>query len=183
LLNFIYGPQLEQIAGVTPDTANWATLSNAIWFSVVRPLAVGAMLLGSIYTLYKMRKSLLTGIARVVQDIRKGKTGAPKQVSRLDEDLPYGLVVAGIVAMVVPIAIVYYFFCKSLMGAIMAALVMTIAGFLFAAVAGFLVGTIGSSNNPISGLTLTTLIIAAGMMLIVGVKAAHPASLEILCRI
>jgi putative OPT family oligopeptide transporter len=171
LLNFIYGPQMEQVAGVTAETANWATLSNAIWFSVVRPLAVGAMLLGSIYTLYKMRKSLLTGIARVVQDIRKGnKTGAKSNVNRLDEDLPYGLVVAGIVAMVIPIAIVYYFFCKSVMGAIMAALVMTIAGFLFAAVAGFLVGTIGSSNNPISGLTLTTLIIAAAMMLIVGVK-------------
>jgi len=170
LLNFIYGPQIETIAGVTSGTANWANLSNAIWYSVVRPLAVGAMLLGAIYTLYKMRKSLLTGIARVVQDIRMGKKGGPKQVSRLDEDLPYGLVVAGIIAMVIPIAIVYYFFCKSLMGAIMAALVMTIAGFLFAAVAGFLVGTIGSSNNPISGLTLTTLIIAAGMMLIVGVK-------------
>ena len=170
LLNFIYGPQIETIAGVTSGTANWATLSNAIWYSVVRPLAVGSMLLGAIYTLYKMRKSLLTGIARVVQDIRMGKKGGPKQVSRLDEDLPYGLVVAGIIAMVIPIAIVYYFFCKSLMGAIMAALVMTIAGFLFAAVAGFLVGTIGSSNNPISGLTLTTLIIAAGMMLIVGVK-------------
>jgi putative OPT family oligopeptide transporter len=49
---------------------------------------------------------------------------------------------------------------------------MTIAGFLFAAVAGFLVGTIGSSNNPISGLTLSTLIVAAILMVIVGVKGA-----------
>jgi len=47
---------------------------------------------------------------------------------------------------------------------------MTVTGFLFAAVAGFLVGTIGSSNNPISGLTLSTLIVAALLMVLVGVK-------------
>ncbi|MCK4237247.1 MAG: OPT/YSL family transporter, partial [Candidatus Krumholzibacteria bacterium] len=58
----------------------------------------------------------------------------------------------------------------SVVGAIVSALVMTIAGFLFAAVAGFLVGTIGSSNNPISGLTLSTLIVAALLMVAVGVK-------------
>jgi putative OPT family oligopeptide transporter len=57
-------------------------------------------------------------------------------------------------------------------GALVSAIVMTVAGFLFAAVAGFLVGTIGSSNNPISGLTLSTLIVAAILMVAIKVQGA-----------
>src|SRR5437879_13687695 len=55
-------------------------------------------------------------------------------------------------------------------GAIVAAIVMLIAGFFFATVSGYLVGMIGSSNNPISGLTLSTLIIASLLMLALGVS-------------
>ena len=55
-------------------------------------------------------------------------------------------------------------------GAIAAALVMLIVGFFFATVSGYLVGVIGSSNNPISGLTLSTLVIAALLMVSLGVS-------------
>ena len=170
LLNFVYSNNIEKIAEANGIALDWTMLSGAIWFSIVRPVAVGAMLVGAIYTLFMMRKSLLSGIARVVQDIKTAKTDVATTKNRLDEDLPYNLVIGGIVALVIPIAVVYYHFCRDIGGAIIAALVMTVAGFLFAAVAGFLVGTIGSSNNPISGLTLTTLIVAALMMVIVGVK-------------
>ncbi|MBN2135748.1 MAG: oligopeptide transporter, OPT family [Acidobacteria bacterium] len=171
LLNYVFGNQvIELLQSISHAKAlDGSFQSVLLWNSIVRPMAVGAMLIGAIYTLYSMRKSLLTGIARVVQDIRSAKAGTKEKASRLDEDLPYNLVVMGIIALVIPIAVVYYTFCKSVIGAIVAALVMTIAGFLFAAVAGFLVGTIGSSNNPISGLTLTTLILAALMMVILGV--------------
>jgi putative OPT family oligopeptide transporter len=57
-------------------------------------------------------------------------------------------------------------------GGIVAAVVMLIAGFFFATVSGYLVGLIGSSNNPISGLTLSTLIIAALLMVAMGVSGA-----------
>ncbi|HXY41380.1 MAG TPA: OPT/YSL family transporter, partial [Vicinamibacteria bacterium] len=62
---------------------------------------------------------------------------------------------------------------KVLPGAIFAAIVMLVTGFFFAAVSGNLVGMIGSSNNPISGLTLATTIVAALTMVIVGVKGAQ----------
>jgi len=64
----------------------------------------------------------------------------------------------------------YYYFAGSLLGAVTAALVMAVVGFFFAAVSGNLVGMIGSSNNPVSGLTLSTLIIAALLMVTIGVK-------------
>lgn len=174
LLLFIKG-DLVQFIGSTASTGesiDWTMMSHAVWNSYVRPLAVGAMLVGAFFTLFNMRKSLSTGIARVVRDMKKiSKEGEVE--NRLEKDLPYGATLISILILVIPIAIIYYFFCGSIGGAILAAIVMTIAGFLFAAVAGYLVGTIGSSNNPISGLTLSTLIVAALLMVIVGIKG-HP---------
>jgi putative OPT family oligopeptide transporter len=152
---------------------DWLNVSSAVWNSQVRPLAVGAMLVGSLYTLFKMRKSLSSGVARAFRDLRKiGKVTEETETNRLEKDIPYSITIIGIIALVIPIAVLYYYFSHSIVGAIVSAVVMTVAGFLFAAVAGFLVGTIGSSNNPISGLTLSTLIVAAILMVIVGVKGA-----------
>src|SRR6476619_6295271 len=64
----------------------------------------------------------------------------------------------------------YIYMTGLVAGAIVAAIVMLVVGFFFATVSGYLVGLIGSSNNPISGLTLSTLIIAALLMVSLGVK-------------
>ncbi|OVE79436.1 oligopeptide transporter, OPT family [bacterium I07] len=158
---------------VVNSGSNWLEISGAVWNSQVRPLAVGAMIVGAFYTLFKMRKSLSTGMGRAFNDLKKiGKKGAVTETNRLERDIPYSWTMVAIIALVIPIAFLYYYFSHSVIGAIVAAVVMTVAGFLFAAVAGFLVGTIGSSNNPISGLTLSTLIVAALLMLMVGVKGA-----------
>ena len=167
LFIFINGSFHEIVAGGT----SWLDASAAVWNSQVRPLAVGAMLVGAFYTLFKMRKSLGTGVARAFKDLKQmGKGASDTETTRTDRDLPYSGTIIAIIALVIPIAFLYYHFSHSVVGAIVSALVMTIAGFLFAAVAGFLVGTIGSSNNPISGLTLSTLIVAALLMVAVGVK-------------
>jgi len=156
---------------VASGESNWLDICNAVWNSQVRPLAVGAMLVGAFYTLFNMRSSLGAGVLRAVRDITKvGKE--TEKPSRLDVDIPYKWVVVGIVFMIIPIFFIYYYFSGSIGGALLAAVVMTLAGFLFAAVAGYLVGTIGSSNNPISGLTLSTLIVAALLMVLIGVKGA-----------
>ena len=80
---------------------------------------------------------------------------------------------AGIAVVFVLMIGLYLYFTKVLPGAIFAALVMLVTGFFFAAVSGNLVGLIGSSNNPISGLTLATTIVAALTMVIVGVKGVE----------
>ena len=63
---------------------------------------------------------------------------------------------------------IYNHFAQNVGAALVATVVMIIAGFFFAAVSGYLVGTIGSSNNPISGLTLSTLLVAALLMVALG---------------
>jgi len=66
--------------------------------------------------------------------------------------------------------VIYNYFAEDVVAALVATVVMIVAGFFFAAVSGYLVGLIGSSNNPISGLTISTLIIAALLMVALGVK-------------
>jgi len=164
-ISLFLNPDLAAGAG---DTASWIALSEEIWLRQVRPIAVGTMIVAAFYTLFKLRKSLIGGISKAVSDIQTLKTGTGK-VNRLEIDLDFKKVGASIAILAVPVFFLYWFFAGSFVGALILTVVMIILGFLFAAVAGYLVGLLGSSNNPISGLTLSTLLIAAVMMVAIGV--------------
>ena len=177
LLTFILGPTI-QAAHAGGEPLPWTLLAQAIYFSVVRPIAVGGMLVGASYTLFKMRKQLGVGMARAVTDLKKS-AAAHAATNRTDRDLSAKVVFAGVgVVFLAMIALYYYFIgragnltgSKVVTGAVVAALVMIVLGFFFAAVSGNLVGMIGSSNNPVSGLTLCTLVIAALLMVALGVS-------------
>jgi putative OPT family oligopeptide transporter len=89
---------------------------------------------------------------------------------RTERDIPAKWVVIGVIVLLVPITAIYYYFTHGWVAAIVSALVMTVTGFLLSAVGGYLVGLVGSSNQPVSGLTLTALVIAALVLLAIGVK-------------
>jgi putative OPT family oligopeptide transporter len=178
LLTFVLGPTIQ--ASHTGQPIAWTLLAQAIYFSVVRPIAVGGMLVGASYTLFKMRKQLGAGMARAVTDLKKSAS-AHAATTRTDRDLSAKVVFAGVGVVFVAMIALYYFFIggagnlpssKVVAGALVAALVMIVLGFFFAAVSGNLVGMIGSSNNPVSGLTLCTLVIAALLMVALGVSGA-----------
>jgi putative OPT family oligopeptide transporter len=176
LLTYVLGPHIQ---AARPDgtTVDWGTLAGAVYFSIVRPIAVGGMLVGAGYTLFRMRKQLGVGMARAISDLRK--SAASREVTyRYEHDLNAKAVFLGIALVFVAMIGLYYFFIagagnltssKIIAGAIGAAVVMVILGFFFAAVSGNLVGMIGSSNNPVSGLTLCTLVVAALLMVGLGV--------------
>ncbi len=90
----------------------------------------------------------------------------PRRRSRLDRDLSAKTVFGGLAVTLICMVALYSYFSGTLAGGIVAAVVMLVLGFFFAAVSGNLVGMIGSSNNPISGLTLSTLIVAALLMVV-----------------
>lgn len=165
LILFVNGPEgtVAQVAAAQ----GWQAAAGEAWFNIVRPVAVGAMLVGAFYTLYNMRRSLVAGIGKAIGDLAAMKAGTGKP-SRHEHDLPVTLIGTLIGIMVIPTFLVYLHFTGDVLSAAVAALVMVAAGFLFVAVAGYLVGLIGSSSNPISGLTLSTLIIAAGLMVLLG---------------
>jgi len=171
LLTYFLGPQIAANAAATGTTVDWAAVSNGVWFSIVRPIAVGGMLVGASYTLFRMRNSLGIGIQRAISDLKK--TGQQKQSSlRYEKDLSSKVVFIGLGIVFCAMIALYFFFTKVIIGAIVAAIIMIILGFFFAAVSGNLVGMIGSSNNPVSGLTLCTLVIAALLMIAMGVKGS-----------
>ncbi len=161
LITKFYGP------GIAAAEVGWGDIVTNVWKYIIRPIAVGGMLVGAGYTLYRMRKSLLSGLKRSVSDVKKA-AAHQEVVSRIEKDLNMKLVLFGMGLTFVLMVFVYNIFSKSFGSALLAAVVMAIAGFFFAAVSGNLVGLIGSSNNPISGLTLSTLIIAALLMVAVG---------------
>lgn len=159
--------------GVLPENApqgDWIALSYSVWKFIVRPIAIGGMLVGAGFTLFKMRKSLATGLTRSVSDVKKAAQG-DHVVDRVNKDLPFTYVVGGILfAAAVTFFVTWRIFQVGALTSFVAALVMIILGFFFAAISGYLVGIMGSSNNPISGLTLTALVVTALVMVVLGVK-------------
>ncbi len=125
------------------------------------------MTVAAFYTLFRLRQSLLRGIGQVVRNLQAVKTGT-QQANRLEIDLDFRKVGVAIPLLAIPLFFLYWFFSGSFYGALILTVVMMVLGFLFAAVAGYLVGLLGNSNNPISGLTLSTLLIAAVLMVLMG---------------
>jgi uncharacterized oligopeptide transporter (OPT) family protein len=169
-LLLFFDPDLPRRLGAGAG-APWDVVSFTVWYNIVRPIAVGTMLVGAGHTLFSMRDSIL----RSLKGAFAASTEAAHEsaaIERTEKDIPPKWILIGILVLLVPIVSIYYYFTHGLGSAIIAALVMTVTGFLLSAVGGYLVGLVGSSNQPVSGLTLAALVIAALVMLAIGVKGA-----------
>ena len=168
------------LMGTDPTLTQEAALSKVsdpsyqiyqIWKYIIRPIAIGGMLVSAGFTLYRMRKSLITGVSRSIKDVKKVATGMEHHAPRNEKDLSFGWIMTGIGAVaLLTFSITYFIFQTNVLIAVVAATVMIILAFFFAAVSGYLVGIMGSSNNPISGLTLTALVVTALILVALGVQ-------------
>lgn len=165
ILTYFIGPSLFEMGGGSEQS--WTATAMNVWKNVVRPIAIGGMLMSAVWTLYCMRNSLATGLRRSIGDVKKAATGEHVTL-RTDQDINFKWIVIGLILTTIATFCIYLYFAKALPAALVATVVMVIAGFFFAAVSGYLVGIIGSSNNPISGLTLSTLLVAALLMYLLG---------------
>jgi putative OPT family oligopeptide transporter len=127
------------------------------------------MMVGTCYTLFRMRKNLGAGLSKAWGELQAG-TPDLESLGRTERYMSSKTVFTLIGVTFLLMCVLYIYMTKMIGGAIAAALVMLIVGFFFATVSGYLVGVIGSSNNPISGLTLSTLVIAALLMVVLGVS-------------
>jgi putative OPT family oligopeptide transporter len=166
-LLLFFDPDLpRRLGNASPEVAAYT-----VWYNVVRPVAVGTMLVAAFYTLFGMRES----IARSLRGAFRASATAAREEGRGDRterDIPAKWVLAGILALLVPITGIYYFYTRGVAAAVISAAVMVVTGFLLSAVGGYLVGLVGSSNQPVSGLTLSALVVAALMLLAIGVTGA-----------
>ncbi len=169
LLIYFLGPQIKQYLPANTSPDDWTGMAISVWKFVVRPIAVGGMLVGAAYTLFKMGKSLTAGLGKALSDLRQ-TADQRAQLSRTEQYMG-SKTVFGLIALTFLVMCALYVHMTGLFWpAIFAAVVMLLVGFFFATVSGNLVGFIGSSNNPISGLTLSTLLIAALLMVFLGVS-------------
>lgn len=138
---------------------------------VTRYLGVGGMLVGGLFSLWKLRKSLLGGITAGLAAYKKGKQGGGNDIPRTERDMPMNIILILIGASVVPLFFIFWHFTDSPGISAVMAIVMIIAGFLFSAVASYMAGLVGSSNNPVSGITISTILVSALLLLAMGLQS------------
>src|SRR5439155_14368890 len=92
-------------------------------------------------------------------------------IVRTEHDMPMNVILALIGVSVVPLFFIFWHFTDSVGISLVMAVVMIVAGFLFSAVASYMAGLVGSSNNPVSGITISTILVSAGLLLLLGLKA------------
>jgi putative OPT family oligopeptide transporter len=137
-------------------------LAYAIWTSQIRYLGVGAMLVGGVWALISMRGSLVSG---VISGLKAESRSATAAYDHTQHDTPMRLVFIGIALFIVPIFVVYQTIVANAGIALAMTIVMVIAGFLFSSVAAYMAGLVGSSNNPISGITIATILFTSLFLL------------------
>lgn len=142
--------------------ASAADAAFAIWAAKVRFLGVGAMLVGGVWTLFSLRKSLLAGVRSGFAAARKG---AVQGGADTDRDLPMKWMLVALVLFVLPLLALYQAIVGQWHVSVPMTLIMIVAGFLFVSVSGYLAGLVGSSNNPVSGITIATILFASVVLL------------------
>ncbi len=136
---------------------NYFESANIIWNAKIRYLGVGAMVVGGIWSVIQLAKPLIESIQLSLKTLQENSDN----VSLEERDLPINYVFIAILAMLVPISLTYFGIIGSWSSAVILSFVMLIFGFLFSAVAAYMAGVVGSSNNPISGVTIATILFSS----------------------
>jgi putative OPT family oligopeptide transporter len=150
---------MQATAGLTAED-----IANTVWSKQIRYLGVGAMLVGGIWALVSLRRSLLSGIRSGLAAARASAAGAV--VAHTEQDLPMKWVLVGIVLFTLPLLALYQVIVGTLAVSLPMTVIMIVAGFLFCSVSAYMAGLVGSSNNPVSGITIATILFSAVMLLL-----------------
>lgn len=129
----------------------------------IRYLGVGAMLIGGVWTLFSLRKSLLSGVKSGIAAARKGSEA---NVAETERDLPMKWMLVALVLFTLPLLALYQAIVQNWGVSVPMTVIMIVAGFLFVSVSAYLAGLVGSSNNPVSGITIATILFASAVLVL-----------------
>ena len=142
-----------RVAGLSAEET-----AGAIWSAKIRYLGVGAMLIGGIWTLISLRHSLMSGIR---SGLAATRAGASQVVAHTEQDMPMRAVLIGLVVFTLPLGALYHAIVRDFTVSVPMTIIMIVAGFLFSSVSAYMAGLVGSSNNPVSGITIGTILFAS----------------------
>lgn len=135
-----------------------------IWANQVRYVGVGTMVVGGVYTLWSMRKTIITGLSKAFVK----SDSEDRELPRTEQDLPMPKVFLACIVLVVLTFFFYWWSTSSFILALAGALFLGLVSFFFAAVAGYIAGVVGSSNSPVSGMTIAALLFTVGLVWVIG---------------
>jgi putative OPT family oligopeptide transporter len=146
------------LAGASAEDA-----AGAIWSAQIRYLGVGAMLVGGVWALISIRDSLVSGIR---SGLAAARASASATVAHTEQDLPMKWILTGTLLFVLPLFVLYQNIVGSVAVSLPMTIIMIVAGFLFCSVSAYMAGLVGSSNNPVSGITICTILFASLVLLV-----------------
>jgi putative OPT family oligopeptide transporter len=146
---------------------------SQMWESYIRPMGAGAVAMAGLITLMKTMPTIVNALRSGMKDIRAQQSGTEAGAGRLDRDLSMHWVILGSAAIVVSMWLMLTF--NPIAGArtsgfenLVASLFVVVFGFLFVTVSSRICGLIGTSANPVSGMTIATLMATCAMFLVMG---------------
>jgi putative OPT family oligopeptide transporter len=167
-------PAYGLINGLPPDR-NGLAAAMTIWSEHIRYVGIGAMLTGGLWTLTKLREPVWKSVGMLRDRYRQaGSSQSPLTVPRTEQDASLGWIVFPFLISLAPMAWIYTTVVDSVPIGLAMTVVMAIAAFLFSSVAAYMAGLVGSSSNPVSGVTIATIMVAS-LLLVLFMGAAHPA--------
>ncbi|MBI5362709.1 MAG: OPT/YSL family transporter, partial [Planctomycetes bacterium] len=152
--------------GWDPMTHEFAKLNMAVYRAYVRQIGAGAVAAGGFMTLIRTLPTIVSSFKGSLASIRSSSGVGAALVKRTERDLPLTVVIFGSIALVAILAFLP-FIPGTLLGKILLGVLIVVFGFFFVTVASRIVGIIGSSSNPISGMTIATLM--ATCLIFVGI--------------
>ena len=165
------------LTALAPAVGDAATLATHVWRTQVRFIGAGTIGVAAIWSLGRLAAPVVRGVISSMAASRKRADG--NDVPITERDIPFNIVITISVACLIPLAILLAAFLSGSVLApvavpliIGAVVYVVVAGLVVAAVCGYMAGLIGSSNSPVSGLAILTVLGAALLLLVV----AHPAN-------
>jgi putative OPT family oligopeptide transporter len=167
-------PAYGLLNGLPSDLTGLAA-AMAIWSGKIRYVGIGAMLTGGLWTLTKLREPVWKSLQTLRESYRaSGPSGCGTVVARTEQDASLLWIVLPFVLSLLPMAWIYTSVVNSPLIGLLMTIVMALAAFLFSSVAAYMAGLVGSSSNPVSGVTIATIMLAA-LLLVLFMGAGHPA--------
>ena len=156
---------LYGLANGLPDGADALAAAKSIWSGHIRYVGIGSMLVGGLWTLVQLRRPIYESLLTVRQAYRAVGAGPAAPRTERDASLPW--IVAPFLLALLPMTVIYALVVGRIGVAIGMTLVMVVAAFLFSSVAAHMAGLVGSSSNPVSGVTIATIMLAALLLVLI----------------
>lgn len=169
-IGWVFGiPIYYLFAGFPGGVASTVDAMHSTWNSEIRFMGVGAMVAGGIWSIISVRNGIKKGIMGAIEGYKGIQDGDEKEL-RTNKNMSIKSIIALLIPTIILIFVLYIFMTGSVGVGMVSGFSMIIMAFFFVAVSSYIVGLVGSSNNPVSGMTICTVLFVSALLLLFGMR-------------